>query len=584
MTVVAPCRPVLAFAFLRALPPIVSGGPAWTGCLLLSLAMASCGGDAGAPPAPGVAAVQGSAPANGLALTPWHADFPFDLHLSPRVPGQWYGHTRRQALAKIVANLQGACTADAWQFAKLYFDNAPAESAELLADAADRNFLAPGLASFLENLAEAMARTGDRALAPALLRLLDHDNVAVRSRAMSSLISCGTNDAVLAAEKYLDKVNGRARADWFRAVARHVPDVVRIFKAQLALDNPGALTLTTILEESVKLPPALGVQVAEVVASERRVPPDMLLVAATILHQGGDRRGSSLLREFMRGENSSLQAGAVRGAAKADVPVLLDDIMRLVDCEDGDVRLAVAEVLAPLPGENIDDILTTMGADVAVPVRQLALRALAVRGKRYHLDQLVERVRTATGSNLGQAMQDVSASGDPAGLAAVYERLKKAPRDEHRQFMQALAYSRRIEVFAYLREIFLGEEYVLGASGLTSVSNAAMLMANLDGVAAKVIELFVELPRADYRRRAHLLRALGNVAGAGADQTSVTLVREFLAGLRSDRSEIPQMRLLALQFARRLLTLDDVMAIRAALPVVGVARRWALNAFLFEFF
>lgn len=542
------------------------------------------GGTAGGATAQGPGQTPGQGAGNLLRLSPWHRDFPFEIHMSPRVPGQWYGRTRRQALAKIVANLQGACTADAWQFAKFFFDRAPAGGAELLAMAADENFLAAGLGSYLENLAEAMARAGDAALAPALLRLLDHENLAVRSKAMSGLISCGTNETVLAAEKYLDKVSGRAHADWFRAVARHVPDVVRIYRKQLALDNPGALTVTTMIEEAITLPPALGVPIAEIVCSERRVPADMLLVAASVLHAGGDRRGSALLREFMRGENPSLQAAAVRAAAKADAQVLLDDVLRLVDDDAGEVRLAVAEVLAPMPGDNIDEILTTMGADISAPVRQLALRALVARGKRYHLDQLVERVRTATGNNLSQAMQDVSACGDPAGLEAVHERMQKAPPEEHRQYLQALAYSRRIEVFPYLRDVFLAEDRVLGASGLTAVGNAAMLMANLEGVLAKVMALFGEVPRADYVRRSHLLRTVGNLAGVGAEPATVRQVAEFLAKIRDDRTELPQIRLLALQFARRHVTLDDAMAMRAALAEEPEPMRWALNDFLFEFF
>lgn len=283
------CRGVLA---ILAVPFAIG-----LGCLGLS----ACGGEA-TPDGSGVAAgeaapgqVQGQGQAQGagnaLRLSPWYGDFPFAIHMSPRVPGQWYGRTRRQAFAKIVANLQGACTADAWQFAKFFFDRAPVGGAELLATAADENFLATGLASYLENLAEAMARAGDAALAPALLRLLDHENLAVRSKAMSGLVSCGTSDAVLAAEKYLDKVSGRAHADWFRAVARHVPDVIRIYRKQLALDNPGALTVTTMIEEAIKLPPALGVPIAEIVCSERRVPADMLLVAASVLHSGGIAAG-----------------------------------------------------------------------------------------------------------------------------------------------------------------------------------------------------------------------------------------------------------------------------------------------------
>src|SRR6185295_20180299 len=107
---------------------------------------------------------------------------------------------------------------------------------------------------------------------------------------------------------------------------------------------------------------------------------------------------------------------------------------------------------------------------------------------------------------------------------------------------------------------------------------------NLTGCHAQVIELFRALPRADHVRRAHLLHTLGNMVPfgpaavapaesrasaastrasqpAGAGASIYALYREILL----DRAEAPQIRLLALLYLRKDLTLDDVPRIRSLL-------------------
>src|SRR5688572_8671105 len=189
---------------------------------LALLGLAAC--DRQPEPARPAAGSNGDGPpaaeqARVLGLTPWHADFPFEVALSPRRPGHWYDRSKRQALAQIVANLQGNCTQQAWHFARVFFNTAPAGAAELLADAAERNYTAQGLAPFMENLADAMACTRDESLAPVLLRLLDHPNSAVATSAATAMISCGTPDTLRDAEAKLAGATLRARCDWLRAVA-----------------------------------------------------------------------------------------------------------------------------------------------------------------------------------------------------------------------------------------------------------------------------------------------------------------------------------------------------------------------------
>ena len=523
--------------------------------------------------------------AKALGLTPWHADFPFETTLSPRVPGRWYDRSKRQALSQIVANLQGNCTQSAWQFARLFFENAAPGAAEVLVDAAEANFTAPGLSAFLENLADAMGRTKDEFAAPTLLRLASHPNTAVATRAVAAMMTCGNPETLRLAEQKLAGINLRAQADWLRAVARKAPqDVEAVFSRYLAAPQYSPGSLLAILEECAKLPGEQAVRLVERLADARSSTVDTAMAAAAIMHRAGDRRGTARLREFLRGDNPQLKATAVKALAGPGLELVLDDVLTLSIYEDPEVRLAVAEVLSTASGDPVDETLTTLGADVATPVRQVALRALVSRGKRYHLDQLIARVRSGSGTNLSTALHDISASGDPQALGVIYERYKTVPTDEKRSYMQALAYSRAPAVFAFLAEIFLGKEEVIGSSGITTISSAALLMANIEGALPRVVELFGKVKPDDYRRRAQLLRSAANFAGFLEDTALRQPAIELFGTVWSNRSEAPQLRLYALTQHRRYLTLDDAMQLKANLEGESEPMRWALSDFLFEFF
>lgn len=557
--------------------------------LLAAILLGGCRPETSDPtPNPGTEAAGAEATtqqAHQMGLSPWYGDFPFPVTLSPRAPGRWYDRSSRQALGQLVKNLQGNCSQAAWQHARMFFDHAPPGSAELLAAAADENYLAQGLAAYLENLVDAMWRVGDPSLVPVLLRLADHPKEPVATRAIGALVTCGTPEGLRQAEAKLGRLSMRAACDWLRAVARRAPqDAEATYKRYLRAPRLEKAVVQVILEETAKLPPAAGVAIAEMLSDPRSTTPEFALAAAAILHKAGDRRGTARLREFMRGDNPKLKAMAVTAAAEKDLELVLDDVLQLSLYEDAEVRLAVVQALATLPGDNIDDALTTLGADVSSDVRRVALRALAQRGKRYHLDQLVERVRTGSGSNLSTALQDISASGDPKALAAVYERYKQTPITEQRAYMQALAYSRAPAVFPYLSEIFRAEEKVLTSSGQTTASNAALLMANVDGGLPSIIDLWRELPRADYRRRAYLIQAMASIAGFHEEGDTRARATEVFASVWRNRDEVPQLRLFALYHHRRYLGLDDVAALKESIAAESEPMQRALNDFLLEFF
>src|SRR5690606_24699160 len=156
--------------------------------------------------------------ARALGLEPWHADFPFAVELSPRMGGRWYDRSPRQALAQIVANLQGNCSRAAWEFACMFFERAPAAAVDLLAEAAEQSVTAPGLRPYLASIANALGRPGDEAAVPTLLRLLDHPDTAVASHAVTAMMTCGTPEVLAEVESRLHRVTVRAQCDWLRAV------------------------------------------------------------------------------------------------------------------------------------------------------------------------------------------------------------------------------------------------------------------------------------------------------------------------------------------------------------------------------
>ena len=117
-----------------------------------------------------------------------------------------------------------------------------------------------------------------------------------------------------------------------------------------------------------------------------------------------------------------------------------------------------------------------------------------------------------------------------------------------------------------------------------SQAYAAVLMMNARGAESETVQLYDELPKSDYRRRAQMIKIMASIA---ADREDPRLHGEVYARLRAalaDVEEIPQIRLLALELLRRDLATDDAMRIKRMLPKEKTPMRRALNNFLHEFF
>lgn len=556
---------------------------------LLSVAIVTaCGGDAaGGPASDGGQAVAATVQENVLGFDTWRPDFPHVVHISPDSGQGYYHKPRREALERLVGKLQGNCTRDGWTMAMAFPDQAPESMVPLLVEALDRAMQIKHLADVVQNTAEAMGRMGryNRSeIADALLRALQHPKVAVQNAAMSSLVHAGTAEAVREARAHVPRLHLRGQADWIRAVRQQLPpDEIAEIYLEFLHGNTMPNLFGVVVEESSKLPlPAAARLLGSLWQQARGT---LRMTVASALHAAGDLRGTRFLREVLQNGDGDAKASAVVAAARGDLEYLRDDVLKLSMDGSDNVRHSVALTVGTLPGENIDNLLATLAVDPADDVRHSALTMLRGRKQRDLLDRLIQRVRTASGSKLVQALGDLSAAGDGMAVPAIVERMESSPREERRKFVQALGRSRTTEAFSALKEVFLEVEAPIDtAIGRTNVNYTAVVFANLRAARADVLELFRSLPRDDHRRRGCLLYTLGGMAADTADAAFAEEVYDLFRQILGDREDLPQMRLLALQNLRRVLTLDDMEAVKELQKQEEGPMRRALTDFLFEFF
>ncbi len=555
--------------------------------------VAGCGGEPAPTPAPTPPQQPAaSAPPSVPTIDPtkvfpdWKADFPQfgkPLHLSPSAGGRVYERSRRGILEQVAANLSGSCSRDAWLVAKEFFArHREEEVVELLIERLDHALTSPTRAEHAENLVEAMTTMADPRFAAVLLRALEHDRPGVRNKAMQALARSGDAASVRRAQESFLRMEHRAQIDWIRAAAAHLgDDVVTVFGEILTTVSFQPFH-DTVLQETLKLGAERAARVLEPHWARSAGP--MKLAIAGVLHRLGDARGTVHLREAMRSSNVQARSAAVLAMGKVK-DGMVDDLLMLTTDTDPVTREVAAMALADVPGESVDGQLSILSQDDEDGVRNAALRALGKRGVRPVLDRLIDTVRTATGYTLDRALMDLVAARDGKAVPVIVERYRKAPAGEQRNFLSAIGRLRAPEGFPFLREVFLGEERAFhDARDLTTVKYAAMLLPNLDGAEAMALALFAELDRADYRRRAHLLTALGNIAGDRADPELRAKVFALFRSIVFDTSELPQMRLLALEWLRRDLRIDDVLRMQRELDQQSPGMKHAMNDFLFEFF
>ncbi len=549
--------------------------------LAASCCFVACGGDRSddTETGPGTGQpVQAAAPA-GFSV--WHADFPGapgEPYLSPAHPGT-YDRTRRQALESVAAKLQGNCTREAWLFAKDLFSRVEPADTDVLVVTLDRALQVPELADLAENVVEAMGRAATPRVAPALLRALEHPRPAIRDKAMQSLVTSGDAATVRSAAAFFDSVEGSGRKAWLEAVRLHLPadEVVSVYQRLLA-DPRQRPTHEMVLDQAEQLEPKTAVKVFKPWIGHE--PPGAVLTIAGLRHAAGDSAGTVVLRDALHDETPQVRMQALQALRFGEPGDLLDDVVRLVDDPDPDVRAALLDVLRTVPGEHVDRAIETLSQDESLPVRRGALRLLVQRGRTGVLDDIVAELRTATGTRLRLAMEDLVAAGYGGAVPVLVERMQAAPDNEKREFLRTIALTSTPEAFGPLRDAF-----VSGAKwAQPDEPFFAYLMTNCRGAEGAMIALFRELPKSDYLRRALMMKTLASVAADRSDPEIAAKIHALLRDVLRDREEIPQMRLFALELLRRALTPDDVLEIRRMMREEDPPMRRALSDFLWEFF
>jgi len=571
----------------------LSGLAAPLACLLL----AGCGGDrtAGEPnvgasggmQTPGVGGEPEAVPDPRLALhrTLGLDTFPVPLSLAPVVSAR-YNRTRKQALDRLIANLEGVTTRDAWLFAKEFFWRAPDDAVAPLIDAMDRVLVAPARRTHLENIVEAMGRMANPGLAPALLRASVHSEVAVRGKAIKAMVRSGDERTVTQAGELLPSLSIRDQLSWLEACRVHLGEAaVPIFEHMYYAESSPPALLDGLLDEALKMPPELASRVFE-----RAWPTVQNRVKRRIAgarHAAGDLVGTRHLQSELSSGSSEVVAEAIGLLMKGEVDEVLEDLVRLIEHPDATVRATTAMALASLRSDNTTNLLLILTQDPDWTVKVVALKALAERGERSELERLYGRLQTAIGSELTVLLKALGEIRDGGCADVLLERFRAAPADG-RPFLQAMAYTRSPEVFAAMREVFLGAEHRVAeqADGrfLTTINYVPKLMVNLRGAELALVGLFQDLDAGDTARRAWMLDCLGQIAADRDDPTVDEVVTTELREVLFDRSESPGMRLLAFQMLQRSMTLEDAMRLKLRLAEEAPPMAQAFSDLLQQYF
>ncbi len=507
-------------------------------------------------------------------------DAPGSPHISPRRAGMVYDRTRSQAIESVARHLQGNCSRDAWLFAKDFFSRVhEPEDLDILIRILDEALQTPHMSDLAENCLEALGRSQQAYCAPALLRGLEHAKMSVRIKAMQSLVQAGDAASVREAWRYFSVVDGKGMEGWLQAAVRHLPgdELARTLRGLLADPRMEPLH-RMVVEHAIQVDPAVAVQVfSDFVGRE---PAGLRGLLAVLRHRSGDAGGSAMLLDMLRDEAPQVRHQAISALATGGAEDFLDELLAATTDPDPDVRLAVIAALSTIQGESVDLALDGLTLDEFVDVRRAALGVLVQRGFSAPLEDLVETVRRATGTRLQAAMEDLVGSRYPGAVPVLAERMRGLNGEDRERMLRAIGLTTTAEAFVVLRDEFVRDEP--GAEEHLEI--IALTMANCRGAEFAMLELLDELPADDYVRRARLMKTLGNVA---ADRTDPEIKAAIYARLRevvADQEAAPQMRLLALEYARRGLGPEHVSWLKTVSRAGGRPMRDALSDQLFEFF
>lgn len=519
----------------------------------------------------------------------WRDDFPYPLHVPQRRIGQWYDRNAQQALEKVVANLSGLCSKPAWTMAKEFFGRHREESQEILIEKLDETQRKRDGYDQAENILGVISQLKSPAFARVLVRTAAHQHPGIRRAAYRALTFSGDEAAVLEIGKGYRRMNKVETVDWIKAAAAQLSDkeLFPLFRAMLT-EQRYADVYAFVFEAATKLEPKRAAQLF--LPIWLNMPVDLQLHVAGVLHAAGDERGTEQLRRalVLPIKIPKKKLVAVQGATKGDPRPMLNELLALTNEDREDLNLLILNAIREIPGQVIDDTLLTL-TDESKPfqIRQYALLALAERGKTTELDALVELIKQEPeGNKYRAAIADLVGARYGKAVPVLLERMKKGSQKSEVFYLRMIARINRKESFTALREVFLRPEYTLPwRERHSNVTLLGVQFSNLSTCNSEMIQLLGELPRADVRRRAALVHALANLAGSRREDTAYS--DPIYAALRArvfDVEELPQMRILALDYIRKDLRLRDAMELRARLQKEKTAMRQYLSDYLIEFF
>jgi hypothetical protein len=318
---------------------------------------------------------------------------------------------------------------------------------------------------------------------------------------------------------------------------------------------------------------------------------DFKAIIAGVFHAAGNAAGTNLLRDALADADAKVVLRALRQLIGRDPGLLREAVLQLSTHPEPEVRLAVAQVLAGVDGDDVARTYEVLAQpDEVFDIKALALRQLTRRGRTESVTVLLEEVATATGTRLELQLRLLGASGDDRGVPVFRERFERAPREEGRQFLQALAFCGAPSAPAALLDLFLAPDRPVSprdreGAQLTSLHYIPVLLPNLRGHEAELLAFWPKLPPDDPLRRALFLGALAGIAADREDPAVQGPIVALLRAVLFDADELPQLRVLALnQLTRKAITIDDAMRLRRQQELEQPPMRALIKDFLGEYF
>lgn len=525
---------------------------------------------------------------NPYGLEPFYPDFPVTLDY-PDHTNIEYDRTRRQVVERIVKNLEGAGRREAWKFATEFFWNATDEFIEPLIEEMDRALLDPSRTDMVRNCAEAMGRMGRPEFDAALRRALEHTNDKVRQAALGALARSSTKDTLRGMARLYPSMNARGRQAWLLAVRERLEpaEVVEIY-TPLMMANVAPSIRDEVLRETMKLPPEFAAPILRGRWDEALG--EFKAIIAGILHAAGDTAGTTWLRDALGGTDLQTLTQAIRHSRFGELGLLRNDLLALSTHPRADIRLELARLLRHYDGDDIADVYEVLSQpEEAWEVKSLSLRELRRRGRTAVASALLDEVKTAKGTRLQRVLDMLGATADPRAVPIFKQRFEAAPEGEGRPFLQSLAVLGGEASARAMLDIFKAEEKVVDRKGnagqLTTINYIPLLLMNVRGTEQLIVETFQQLDTSDWRRRAALMPTILGMAADNTDPIVSQQAAEPIRAVLFDRSQIPQLRVLALNLlARRHLTVDDVMKLKNRRFDEQPGLRTLLSDFLVLFF